>query len=77
VSRLQQPVAVQLASGPVHLAFPVTDARLVSVCGGRFGHASVVPTAAWLDDRARVCEECEDAATRARSVRQLRLIAGV
>lgn len=71
------PVAVRLKTGPVHLAFAVTDARLVSVCGGRFGHASVVPTSEWLEDGARVCAECDDAAEHARSVRQLRLIAGV
>lgn len=71
------PVAVRLRTGPVHLAFPVTEATLVSVCGGRFGLASVVPTTLWQAARARACPECEDAAEHARSVRQLRLIAGV
>lgn len=77
MSRPQRPVAVRLASGPVHLAFAVTDARLVAVCGAKFGHASVVPVTAWLAADARVCAECDDASERATSVRQLRLIAGV
>lgn len=71
------PVAVQLRTGPVHLAFPVTDARLIAVCGAHFGSASVVPPAAWEADDARVCAACDDAAGRAVSVRQLRAIAGV
>lgn len=71
------PVAVRLRTGPVHLAFAVTDARLVSVCGGHFGFASVVPTTSWMAEGARVCAECDAAADHARSVRQLRAIAGV
>jgi hypothetical protein len=74
---VSDPLAVQLRTGPVHLAFPVTDARLVAVCGAHFGSASVVPPAAWEAADARVCAECDDAAARARSVRQLRAIAGV
>lgn len=71
------PLAVQLRTGPVHLAFAITDARLVAVCGSRFGSASVVPPGAWEAVDARVCALCDDAAARARSVRQLRAIAGV
>ncbi len=71
------PVAVQLRTGPVHLAFPVDDAHLVAVCGAHFGSASAVAGERWTADGARVCAECDDAAARARSVRQLRLIAGV
>jgi hypothetical protein len=74
------PVAVQLRSGPVHLAFPVTDARLVAVCGAHFGSASAVPAEVWIAPEtagARVCAACDDAASAAHSLRQLRAIAGV
>lgn len=71
------PVAVRLARGPLHLAFPVTEARLQSVCGARFGVASVVPAARWQARRARRCQECEGAARAARSTRILCKIAGL
>ena len=75
---MSEPVAVRLGkAGPVHLAFAVTDARLVSVCGGRFGHASVVPVGKWLAPRARRCEECAEAASATSSTRILRIIAGL
>ena len=74
---MSEPVAVKLGRGPIHLAFPISEARLVSVCGARFGHASVVPAARWTAKRARRCEECAEAATHARSSRILRKIAGL
>jgi hypothetical protein len=77
VAVVSGPVAVQLRTGPVHLAFAVSDARLVAVCGAHFGSASAVPGAAWTAEDARVCADCDDAAARARSVRQLRAFAGV
>lgn len=78
VEAMSEPVAVRLGkAGPVHLAFPISDARLVSVCGGQFGHASVVPAARWLARRARRCDECAEAAAATSSTRVLRIIAGL
>lgn len=74
------PVAVRLRTGPVHLAFAVDDAHLVAVCGAHFGSASAVAGGLWVVPEtvgARVCPVCDEAAARARSVRQLRALAGL
>jgi hypothetical protein len=71
------PLAVRLRTGPVHLGFPLDDAHVRAVCGGRFGEASVVRQAAWNAPRLRRCAACEDAAFEAETVEELRARAGV
>jgi hypothetical protein len=71
-----KPVAVRRGSGPVHLASPVSERRLVAVCGAKFGLASVVPVREWQRRGARCCPECLEAAVHAKTLRILAVIAG-
>lgn len=67
-------IPVRVGVGPVHIGWPV-PAGYRTVCWQTLKTAKPVSHTLW--QRKRRCADCDEAASRARSSRDLRRIAGI